>query len=383
MPYMSYQDAERQKLIEQVIRNPDKSFEYTQNSAAGRRHDRIALADDAAEHSAVRGYMSDKHQSNLYSLRLQPRRTLDQSYYYMLKDTSRRDEDQVVSRWARKEYPDKESSHNILMVDQLWLWLIKSGDENKPDTIISCFPSRRGVDAKARQFDDIQASVLGRNTERIPISGSVDIISRILTLCCKTLDRHQSSESLQFLQHFESALARSEETGTELFSEFKKMTKELSSLNEKHVDYRQKRNELHSRLSDIQKDTELLEEVKDIQDEIKMIRIVTEDQLRVLKQIKEFPWAQKRRAVGYAEDCLKDTQRSLHSMQFQARSVEKEASDLLDLKQKQANLWEARLSREGAEENAKQGSTIFVFTVVTIVFDMYLVYFTDQEENPT
>jgi hypothetical protein len=29
---------------------------------------------------------------------------------------------------------------------------------------------------------------------------------------------------------------------------------------------------------------------------------------------------------------------------------------LLDLKQKQANLWEARSSREGAEETAKQGN---------------------------
>jgi hypothetical protein len=28
---------------------------------------------------------------------------------------------------------------------------------------------------------------------------------------------------------------------------------------------------------------------------------------------------------------------------------------LLDLKQKQINLWEARISREGAEEAAKQG----------------------------
>ncbi|OMP88806.1 Ankyrin-2 [Diplodia seriata] len=41
---------------------------------------------------------------------------------------------------------------------------------------------------------------------------------------------------------------------------------------------------------------------------------------------------------------------------------------LLDLKQKQANLWEARSSREGAEEAAKQGKTILVFTIITIIF---------------
>ena len=60
---------------------------------------------------------------------------------------------------------------------------------------------------------------------------------------------------------------------------------------------------------------------------------------------------------------------------------------LLDLKQKQANLWEARTSREAADENAKQSKvcaphmavvlglmliffhkTLLVFTIVTIIF---------------
>ena len=33
---------------------------------------------------------------------LHPRRTLDQSYYYMLDDIEKRDADQVVFRWAKK-----------------------------------------------------------------------------------------------------------------------------------------------------------------------------------------------------------------------------------------------------------------------------------------
>jgi hypothetical protein len=46
------------------------------------------------------------------------RRTLDQSYYWTLKDTSTRDRDQVVYRATKDQNP------RIIMVDQLWLWIL-------------------------------------------------------------------------------------------------------------------------------------------------------------------------------------------------------------------------------------------------------------------
>jgi hypothetical protein len=42
--------------------------------------------------------------------------------------------------------------------------------------------------------------------------------------------------------------------------------------------------------------------------------------------------------------------------------------DLMDLRQKHANLSEARFTREQTVETAKQGNTIMVFTIVTILF---------------
>ena len=75
-----------------------------------------------------------------------PRRTLDQSYYWTLKTTKRRDRDQVVYRATA---PDKKFMHDandeekgctrygckqcrrdirklprVIMVDQLWLWIL-------------------------------------------------------------------------------------------------------------------------------------------------------------------------------------------------------------------------------------------------------------------
>jgi len=40
----------------------------------------------------------------------------------------------------------------------------------------------------------------------------------------------------------------------------------------------------------------------------------------------------------------------------------------MDLKQKQASLAEASWARDSAKDTARQGKTVIVFTVVTIIF---------------
>ena len=74
-----------------------------------------------ADERLIRTYLHEKPSMHV-------RRTLDQYYYHTMKDTSFRDEDQVVFRYAKKMWPEKdESEHNILMVDQLWLWVLDGG----------------------------------------------------------------------------------------------------------------------------------------------------------------------------------------------------------------------------------------------------------------
>jgi hypothetical protein len=154
-------------------------------------------------------------------------RTLDQSYYHMLPSTLNRDKDQVVSRWAkRKSKRAKERlgnnpncrknatvQHNILMVDQLWLWRIHGRDKSEPDIVITCFPSRKGVQAQtqaqtSREVDNLQENILqNRNIhQRGLIKGTSDLVSRILTECCQTLDRHQHLQTVDFLQMFQSTI---------------------------------------------------------------------------------------------------------------------------------------------------------------------------------
>ena len=60
--------------------------------------------------------------------------------------------------------------------------------------------------------------------------------------------------------------------------------------------------------------------------------------------------------------------RDFEKMAGQAKKTYDALSHLLELKTRQANAWEARFAREGGEETARQGTTILVFTVVTIIF---------------
>lgn len=52
------------------------------------------------------------------------RRSLDQSYFLNLEDTSKRDCDQVVYRATRLPWHFPGNLTRIVMVDQLWLWIL-------------------------------------------------------------------------------------------------------------------------------------------------------------------------------------------------------------------------------------------------------------------
>ena len=54
---------------------------------------------------------------------LHGRRTLDQSYYWKIDDTGPRDRDQVVYR-ATKTGKDTRKTTRVIMVDQLWLYIL-------------------------------------------------------------------------------------------------------------------------------------------------------------------------------------------------------------------------------------------------------------------
>ncbi|KAG6356053.1 hypothetical protein INS49_015438 [Diaporthe citri] len=117
------------KMLKKTI-NPTKLGQYLLNLA--RLWDAMDMELD--ERMVKHGLISQNTKGSAPEPLLHIRRTLDQSYFLNLKDTSQRDLDQVVYR-ATKGY----GSHTrVVMVDQLWLWVL---DEH---TVITSFPKRWG-----------------------------------------------------------------------------------------------------------------------------------------------------------------------------------------------------------------------------------------------
>lgn len=138
-------------------------------------------------------------------------------------------------------------------------------------------------------------------------------------------------------------------------------------------------NRFVDRLLNIASEAKLLVECKDIQDELGIITTILRQQKAVLHDMER---ALKHRS-GILDDGRREEltskisqqQRSidlcmmdLTRMDKQAESVNTNLTQVLDLKQKHANALEARFQRDQAQDTARSGQTIMIFTLVTIVF---------------
>ncbi len=79
---------------------------------------KIEALETGMDEKLIAAYLYNEHPLHI-------RRTLDQYYYYTLKDTDTRDADQVVSKEIKKRWGDDEKL--VMMIDQLWLWVLDGG----------------------------------------------------------------------------------------------------------------------------------------------------------------------------------------------------------------------------------------------------------------
>ena len=418
----------------------------SQTPLLGQKDHRVSKTDPEnvyrlkSEKSLINGYLYDAGiakalKSNKGFLGpLHVRRTLDQSHYFMLEDTTDRDQDQVVLRGARSStksltpnapglekhasptkgiaseplYSDKEE-HPMVMVDQLWLWVIG-------DTVVSSFPrkwSREGdVLDKLLQY-------LRVDKKRAPIQDVQDLVNIIITYCVGVFNRPRTVHGLGLHDYFEEAVGSVADQEMILFRSFEDAAKADPTLPAEKLEAQRRLDSLFQ----INLEVKLLEETKDIRDELRMILRVLNDQalvwtdmLTVLESTEEqmesraaqSPHGGFRR--GFREAFRKFVHPDQHSphqvittfidgdVEAPTRSEVVTAGDkerhpiveanirdftrmlthtnasyealnhLLDLKQKHMSATEARFARKGAEETARQGNTIMFFTIVTIIF---------------
>ncbi|KXJ93837.1 hypothetical protein Micbo1qcDRAFT_39431 [Microdochium bolleyi] len=304
--------------------------------------------------------------------RLHPRRTLDQYFYHGI-DTSIRDTDQVVYRYCKHNGIDRK----VFMVDQLWLWVIGK------DLIITCFP-QRWDQPKQDPLNVLDGIIEETNAKtRPPMESVYDLAMLITHRCSGMFDRHRLHDpAYQFLDMFEHSIGIVTDLESQLFSRFNRASEQSTKWLQ---DHRLRRLGRHSNFfPDIGVETALLVEIKDIRDELGIIGQILDSQLSTLGYFEsvvteEVRGEGPRKSTDAAvlevrkrsrEQCrgIEDRLKDIDRMDQQAERLYVSLRDLLDLKQKHSNVLEARFAGDQAVIAARQGQTIMVFTIVTIIF---------------
>ncbi|KAI4867299.1 hypothetical protein F4820DRAFT_457119 [Hypoxylon rubiginosum] len=275
--------------------------------------------------------------------------TLDQYYYPTIADTDERDKDQVLSKFLDKQ--GKQSDRKILMVNQLWIWII---DEKTIITATSEHPEQKYKgnllhttldnllysDTRSRferaisvqsVMELILGVAVGLSTEKTIPTGSPERDSRGLF------------KKMGPIEIFRESIRDTADGETKLFQNFR------SGLDNKVM-----QQEPQSRSHIISAETKLLDESRDIRDELRILRSLAEDQ--------DVVWKQALSDLQYYHPCTPaDVKKDLDEMLSEAEKMTSYITTLLDLRQ-------AEYSRIQANDSANQSNSIFIFTVITIVF---------------
>ncbi|KAI1611946.1 hypothetical protein EDD36DRAFT_270435 [Exophiala viscosa] len=391
MPYLHYETHENRTLLAQAIREPPGNTHALEESELSKLDKDLLL---------IHGYVDA-------STDLHPRRTLDQFKHHST-GTEYQDADQVVYRYCKKT----KKVPKIFMVDQLWLFIIG-------DLLITCFPDRWRQPHRdpLNLFEGVVEDI--NSTTRPPVRNVFELATVITERCIGTFDRLQwDYDELLFAEMFELSIARLTRKETQLFRRFKDASAhwlrdhehgnilydgqagsgsdgyllDRSSDDEDEgtaLSHRQQHKWHNSHqeadlfvndLKTLDKEAALLVECKDVEDELDTLTSVLGQQKQVLVHLdaalrasKNVARTQRDRLELYNK--VKEQQQlvdldivDLQRMARQAKSVNDNLTQVLDLKQKHANAVEASLQRKQAQESARQGRTIMVFTIVTIVF---------------
>jgi ankyrin repeat protein/Mg2+ and Co2+ transporter CorA len=348
----------------------------------------------------IRGYLRPSTDLHL-------RRTLDQFKHHGII-TDKRDRDQVVYRFYQRE---KSDDPKIFMVDQMWIWVFDG-------ILITCFPERWGQPVRdpLSLFDGLIEDINSKTQP--PVKSVYELAALITNRCTGSFDRHEwGYEDLdyKFFEMFELSIGIMTRRSTALLERFEcdsaaaarwlkahdrayQVPDEPSYVGAKTSEDRDNEEDewlngpdgkidiaktdpnpiFVNRLLNIAKEAQLLVECKDIEDELSILtavlqqqRGVLQDMGQALKELSSAHGATKHdmpKKCGQQKRLVDQHLLDIERMDKQAKRVNESLHQVLDLKQKHANALEARFARDQAQDTARQGRTILVFTIVTIVF---------------
>ncbi|KAM0248964.1 hypothetical protein ACHAP5_003173 [Fusarium lateritium] len=318
--------------------------------------------------------------------------TLDQYYYPTLTDTDSRDKDQVLSKYLelkalKADRPPTTSTIpsstdqtvkvrpiSILKVDQIWMWIV----DEKTIITASTEAEYRNGNPKASLLQTVLDSLIygeKRGTFEHPTSAHsmMELILGVATgFFAKKFVPLPDNPGRVFktpLEVFRESLRHAADEEIFLYQTF---LRELNGQNRRDM-WQDKSPSDHvikdmpphplSSSSDpysISPEAKVLDTIRDIRDELHMLKSLAEDQELVWKQA--FKDSALEDSFQYYQFCTpEDVKKDLDDMLIEVETINNSINTLLDLRQKQASISQAN-------DTAKQSNTIFVFTVITIVF---------------
>ncbi|KAK5657426.1 hypothetical protein OQA88_2998 [Cercophora sp. LCS_1] len=347
------------------------------------------------------------------------RRTLDQYKYHMVKTTEERDGDQIVYKWARKQKerlrkgdpdsegeaehggrellsrwnpdmgsmwmqrrghhtePDKDkkldkSKHwPIVMVDQLWLWILPDG------TVITSLPNSADPSQDYNLKNQLEKALFDKPDP--PIRSVDDLVTTILKTCVGFFDRDGPCD-VRFQDCFQYTISDIAEAEIKMYKKYKKAVGSIEPTKPGAVSSSDQSSEVFSQITE---ETNHLVEIMDVQDELEIVKTVLNAQKDVLQKLisKHMPrWATSQKTdasrVPEAIHMVEENKASVQEMMTSARGVQEDLKQLLEFKQQQSSAWEMRYSMKLARQGQRQNSVrlnhsrpiMLVFTIVTIVF---------------
>lgn len=331
---------------------------------------------------------------------LHPRRTLDQFYYWTIKDTRIRDRDQVVYRATapirddrHRNCTDKNCDQcnsnlkkiaRLVMVDQLWLFIL---DRN---TIITSFPRRWGRNKPDPSAVQKRIRMQLETARENDIQSVFDLALLIVDQCVRTFFDRVRPDDLEPLvfDSFADATGKIKHKQSLAFNYFWQATHTASkAYNSREME---ETVDMHKDFLDINPEGKLFLEIQDILDELHIIARVKDQQEKVTKALikqmaqiyPEFARAKDtladpesfqvvdwtRQRADHLLESMQNQQLEIENMRLAAEHTSNALKELLSLKQQQASIVEAREAVKQAQETLKQGRSIMLFTIVTIIF---------------
>jgi hypothetical protein len=304
--------------------------------------------------------------------------------------------------------------------------LVAMIDSHFLDLVITCFP-QRWDQPKNDPLNVLDGIIEETNAKtRPPIQSVYDLAMLITSRCSGVFDRHRlDDQNYQFLDMFENSIGVVTDRESRLFSRFNRASAQSAQWLQRHrrrrmsrlapagppdSDYEygaeDSRDQFPDALLDIGVETSLLAEIKDIRDELNILMGIVDAQFQTVNYLEgsvteeirgdgsrrttDAVVSEIRRRAGEQKRSLDARQKDISRMDNQALSLYHNLTDLLDLKQKHSNALEARFAGDQAVIAAKQGQTIMVFTIVTIVFlplsfiaSFFAINFTEWSETET